>query len=92
MNRTVHLEVHGRVQGVWYRVWAVEQARALGLSGWIRNCRGGTVEAVLSGDPDNVGQMIAKCYDGSTHAKVSGVIIEDYNDAVPVGFNALPTE
>ncbi len=91
MNRAVHLEVHGRVQGVWYRAWAVENARALGLSGWVRNRTDGTVEVVLSGESEQVGKMIAQCYDGPTHAKVSGMNIEDYDDAVAVGFSSLPT-
>ena len=42
--------VHGRVQGVWFRGWTVDVARALGLDGWVRNRRDGSVEILASGD------------------------------------------
>ena len=45
-----HLSIHGRVQGVFSRDWAVETARELGLAGWVRNRRDGTVEAVVQGE------------------------------------------
>ncbi len=43
------LVVHGRVQGVFYRDWTVENARELRLAGWVKNCRDGTVAAHLEG-------------------------------------------
>jgi acylphosphatase len=45
-----HVRVTGRVQGVFYRAWAQGQARELGVSGWIRNCPDGSVEAHLGGE------------------------------------------
>ena len=50
---TVRVRISGRVQGVWYRGWTVDEARRLGLSGWVRNRRDGSVEAVFSG-PEHV--------------------------------------
>ena len=41
----VNLRITGRVQGVWYRGWAVDNAIALGLRGWVRNRFDGSVEA-----------------------------------------------
>ena len=43
--------ISGRVQGVWYRGWVVDEALARGLDGWVRNRRDGTVEAVFQGAP-----------------------------------------
>ena len=58
-ERTVRVFVSGRVQGVWFRGWTCEQARRLGLSGWVRNRVDGRVEvpaeavtSVCLGGPD----------------------------------------
>ena len=50
--------VHGRVQGVGFRYSARQQAAALGLSGWVRNCWDGTVEVEAEGPADIVAQFL----------------------------------
>lgn len=77
MQRTARLRIHGRVQGVWYRGWTVEQARALGLDGWVRNRRDGSVETVVSGPSDAVDRMILACRDGPPAARVDTVHVEE---------------
>lgn len=67
------LIVRGRVQGVFYRNWTVETARALGVSGWVRNRRSGEVEILACGEPEAVEALIERCRSGPSAASVSGV-------------------
>jgi acylphosphatase len=89
--RTVHVRITGTVQGVYYRAWAAENARELGLSGWVRNRRDGTVEAVFSGDPEAVETMIKHCKAGPTDAAVIAVEIMSEGGSAPDGFSVWST-
>jgi acylphosphatase len=82
-REAIRIVIHGRVQGVWYRGWTVDQARARGLAGWVRNRRDGTVEAVLIGSVAAVREMIEACRSGPPAARVRG--IEEH----PAGEDAL---
>jgi len=84
------LAVHGTVQGVWYRGWAVDEARALGLDGWVRNRRDGTVEMVLAGSQDAVAAMIERCRNGPPAAHVTAIDVEP-SEEQPSGFAQRPT-
>ncbi|KAJ6913650.1 hypothetical protein NC651_016016 [Populus alba x Populus x berolinensis] len=68
----VRVMIKGRVQGVFYRNWTVENAIRLGLKGWVRNRRDGSVEALFSGDSDNVQEMEQRCRRGPPDAMVTG--------------------
>jgi acylphosphatase len=88
---TIRVRITGRVQGVWYRGWTVGQARELGLSGWVRTRRDGSVEAVLHGPEPAVRTMIARCRRGPPAALVTDVI-ETSGPAPPAaGFRQAPT-
>ncbi len=91
MSSTVRVVVSGRVQGVWYRAWTEQQARALGLDGWVRNRRDGTVEAVLSGAPEVVEKMIQALWDGPPLAQVAAVDRFAHGEIVEPGFAVRPT-
>ncbi|BDW89622.1 acylphosphatase [Thalassospira tepidiphila] len=72
-NIAVHARIEGRVQGVWYRAWTVEEARKRDLTGWVRNRNDGSVEAVFCGPAKVVQSMITACHEGPTHARVDRI-------------------
>ncbi len=72
-TRSVHVRISGFVQGVGYRAWAERRAAALGLSGWVRNCDDGDVEAVFSGRGEAVAAMLDACKEGPRHSSVKSV-------------------
>ncbi len=65
--------IAGRVQGVGYRAWMVEQATALALEGWVRNRPDGRVEAMLLGDAAVLALLHRRSLQGPPGAKVSGI-------------------
>ena len=74
--KRVHLKISGRVQGVFFRARTRDTARRLGLTGWVRNCEDGTVEALAEGDEKALGEFIAWCRQGPPASHVDGVDIE----------------
>ena len=65
--------IRGRVQGVGYRAWVQITALELGVEGWVRNCRDGSVEAVFAGAEKTVRTMVEACRDGPRGAQVTAV-------------------
>jgi acylphosphatase len=80
MKRRAHLFISGRVQGVFYRANTRDEARRLGLTGWVRNLPDGRVEAVIEGEEERVKELIDWCHQGPPGAIVRGVEVrwEDY--------------
>ena len=72
----VRLRIHGRVQGVFYRYYARQQAQTLGLAGWVRNSPDGSVELVAEGDEDAVEQLVRWARRGPSQARVERVDVE----------------
>jgi len=92
VQRQVHLSITGRVQGVWYRGWTVKTASALGLQGWVRNRRDGTVEAVFSGPTAAVEEMIQACRKGPPAARVDEIDVSPSVDVLAQsGFRQVET-
>ncbi len=89
--KSVHLRIEGRVQGVWYRGWAVETAKSMELNGWVRNRLDGTVEAVFSGPEELVINMVEACHTGPTTARVTNVKASDCPPPEASGFIQLST-
>jgi acylphosphatase len=90
-ERTVRVRITGLVQGVGYRYWTEDAACELGLSGWVRNRRDGSVEALFSGAADDVAEMLRRCREGPRAAQVTSVEVMEEGGAAPSGFRVWPT-
>lgn len=86
------LRITGCVQGVGYRWHMARQARALGLTGWVRNRQDGSVEALASGPADAVQALIDWAHHGPEFARVDGAVVSTPDAAEPCqGFEQLET-
>ena len=65
-----HVSVYGRVQGVFFRAWARQQAAELGVNGWVRNCPDGRVDAHVEGEEPAVEQLVERFRRGPPAARV----------------------
>jgi acylphosphatase len=88
-----HLFINGRVQGVGYRDSAVAIAQQLGVNGWVRNCRDGNVEALVSGPEEEVEAFIDWAWQGPSAARVNHIEVEKVDlEVEQQGFVRLPNE
>ena len=71
--RTLHLQIEGRVQGVWFRESMRREAERLGVTGWVRNAQDGSVEAVVQGADEAVDALIEWARIGPPLARVDRV-------------------
>lgn len=88
--RTVQVRIEGNVQGVGFRNWTLRMARQLGLAGWVRNRRDGSVEVVFSGSGAAVGDALVRCKMGPRSAKVTSIAATDIDPPALSGFEILP--
>ena len=77
MTVTRRLLITGRVQGVGFRFYMERKARELGVTGWVRNRRDGSVEAIIQGASEAVEAMIAWARRGPPSAVVADVRVTD---------------
>lgn len=91
MSATKRLRISGRVQGVGFRAHMLRKARALGVTGWVRNRLDGTVEAVVQGAPDAVAAIIAAARRGPPGAVVTEIAVSEA-EGRHAEFSMLPTE
>ena len=76
MKVRAHVFVSGRVQGVYFRSYTQDAARNLGITGWVRNNRDGSVEAVFEGEEASVIEIVEWCRKGPPMAAVGSVDLE----------------
>ena len=77
------LRITGKVQGVGFRYSLQEEAGRLGVNGWVRNRRDGSVEALVQGDSGAVEAMVAWARRGPPGARVVDLRVEKAGDAEP---------
>ena len=92
---TRRLSIQGRVQGVGFRYSLNAEANRLGLSGWVRNRRDRSVEALICGPPEAVDALTAWSYRGPSSARVDRVLFNDEpnteGNEAGSGFRQRPT-
>lgn len=75
--RRVHLVIKGLVQGVSYRASAQDEARRLGVKGWVRNLPNGDVESMAEANAETIERFVAWCHRGPEEARVSHVAVSE---------------
>ena len=75
--KRIHLIVSGKVQGVFYREFARKEAERIGVKGFVRNLRDGTVEVVAEGDDNKLNEFIKSCRKGSFASFVKNVDVKE---------------
>jgi acylphosphatase len=86
-----NLHIFGQVQGVGFRYHFSEQAQRLGITGWVRNRRGGNVEATIAGTPEAVEALLAWARLGPPAARVERVVVSAAEGEF-AGFELRPTK
>jgi acylphosphatase len=81
--------VTGRVQGVFFRDSAAQEARRRGVAGWVTNRADGSVEAVFEGDADAVAALVAWAQHGPEHARVEGHTVTEEEPEGEAGFRVV---
>ena len=87
----VRVRIRGRVQGVFFRAWLGDRAVTLGLAGWVRNRRDGSVEAFFMGAPAAIEAAVASCHQGPPLADVRAVETAPATAEPSAGFSQRPT-
>ena len=75
--KAIQINVSGRVQGVCFRASARDEARRIGVTGWVRNLSDATVEVFVQGPEEKVNRLLSWCYQGPPGAFVTVV---DYTE------------
>ena len=89
METAKHYVVHGLVQGVGYRFFALNSAETIGVAGWVRNLPDGTVEAFAEGAPERLEAFAAQLRRGPRYSVVERLDEEDAEPAGNVGFRQV---
>jgi acylphosphatase len=91
-TRVLRLRITGLVQGVGFRAFVQTEAERLGVRGWVRNRRDRSVEAVIAGASEAVGELLVRCGRGPPGSQVEEVSVdEEISEPFGQSFAVLPT-
>jgi acylphosphatase len=79
MIKHLNIHIYGRVQGVFYRASAMEAADKLGVKGFARNEKDGSVYIEAEGEDDDLREFISWCYKGPARASVDRIATDEAN-------------
>jgi acylphosphatase len=88
---SLRLRIEGHVQAVGYRNFMIEEARKLGVDGWVRNRSDGSVEALVSGETKAVEALIAACARGPEGTRIKHIDMETVETPAEKGFSRRPS-
>ena len=71
-----HVLIEGIVQGVSFRYYTMQEAKAMGVRGWVRNLWDGRVEAVFEGEESTIQSIVDWCSHGPPSARVDDLKVE----------------
>ncbi len=91
MIETKHLRITGKVQGVGFRAAMYREAMRLNVTGWVRNCKDGTVEAVIQGPEKAIAEVLQWARQGPNGARVYSVEVRLVEGIFP-DFDLLSTD
>jgi acylphosphatase len=77
MNKTISINVQGKVQGVWYRKFILDRAVELNITGFVKNLPDDSVYMVATGTDEQLKQFINNCWQGSPRSKVTHVEVKE---------------
>lgn len=84
--RSVSIHIRGRVQGVSFRYYALQQARLHAINGYVRNRPDGSVQIEAEGNEEVISEFIRWCHDGPPWAMVENIEITDQEARHFTGF------
>jgi len=87
--KTIHLIISGKVQGVFFRAKAKNVAEKYGIKGWIKNTGDEKVEALITGEPDNLKNFITWCKSGPERAIVEDVTVSPKPEIIFKDFEVI---
>ena len=88
---SMNIRIEGDVQGVGFRDFAIREANARKLKGWVRNRTDGSLEAVACGPRTVVESFITACIKGPRGARVTAFNLMPTETPDSIGFNRRPT-